>query len=886
MSEPALQHEDRAAASIAMPEPLFMPPQAALPQRLPARLTPLPMQARGVSLRTRAARMLTAGLEAERGHGQLFLWLPVAAGVGAAASFALPFDPSVAALAAAFALMTAITLHAGLRSAVHLPLALLLAAACGGALAAALQARGAPTLLDSDVTTAITGRVEMRDIDADGRVRYLIALEATEAPEIRRPPERVRLVARTGHEPLPIGARLKARARLSALSGPALPRGYDFAFSALQNGIGAYGFLFEAPVELPATAASAGWVLRSVEYARALRDRIAGRIRSVLPGDAGAIAATLAVSDRRGISPEVVDHLRATGLAHILAISGLHMALAAGTLYVGLRRLMALFPSVVESWPVKKIAASGALVAATVYLVLSGASVPTQRAWIMLVIMLVAVLLDRPALTMRNVAIAALVIIVISPSAVAGPGFQMSFAATAALIAAYGGWAGRAERSERSGGAKGFGLLRGAIGFIAGLLVTSLVAGIATGLFSTHHFHRIAAWGTLANLLAMPLMTLVIMPAGLVALLLMPFGLDAWPLKLMGLGLEGVIAAAAWVDSLGGDVVVGQVPLPATATAAAGFLVLVLMRGRLRFAGVLLAALGAMLTLSPFRQAPPDIVIGEDGRLIALLGEGTLASNAERPSAFVFEQWQRALRAPTHEPPVMVRLPRQIDSGDSPVAAAGAASDPPPAGRASIKRAPVNTAPVNGELARSALVEDAAALRAQRIEAQRTLRDLLGHARGAAGRFACRDRGNCVAVLRDTVIAAVDDGAAIGPACDMANLVVVGFPARIDSCRSGAVLVTARTLRRSGALAIRLLPGEARDPADGITSPTMAAAATGRRGKASFAITASLAGVVRPWTIQRYYDWRSGVYETGGATPQDARPNEIGPLEGGPGVLE
>ncbi len=220
----------------------------------------------------------------------------------------------------------------------------------------------------------------------------------------------------------------------------------------------------------------------------------------------------------------------------------------------------------VEGWPVKKLAAAGALVTASAYLLISGGSVATQRAWVMLSIMLIAVILDRPALTMRNVALAAIVIILLSPSAVVGPGFQMSFAATAALIAAYAALSRRkAQRDWTPAPASHMLIVPGWLIWLfkaaLGLAITSLVAGLATGLFSAHHFHRFAGNGLLANMLAMPLVTLVVMPAGLLAMLLMPFGLDQLPLQAMGAGLGGVIAVAHYIDGMGGDVLVGQIPV-------------------------------------------------------------------------------------------------------------------------------------------------------------------------------------------------------------------------------------------------------------------------------------------------------------------------------------
>lgn len=825
-------------------------------------------------LRRKAAARISDAVDRERDHGLGFLFLPVAMGLGAGLYFMAARDPPLPALATGFAgclLAMVITWRNNSGAVRTLGFAVAMVA---GALAAAYEAGQGPVLLDSDVTTTITGVVQTREFDAEGRVRYLIRLSETEQPKIGRPPETIRLVARMAHPPAPVGGWITGRARLSAPSGPVLPGGYDFAFRAFVDGIGAHGFFYNAPRSLEPVAAESGLRDRISESLRRLRETISARIRSVLPGDPGGIAAALSVSDRRGISASTVEALRATGLAHILAISGLHMALAAGTLYVGLRLVLAGFPALTEALPVKKFAAVGALITATAYLLISGGSVPTQRAWLMLSVMLVAVLFDRPALTMRNVALAAIVIILISPSAVAGPGFQMSFAATAALIAAY---AEISRRKSMAGpAAPGAGLHQALPGWLAfaakafiGLAITSLVAGVATGLFSAHHFHRVAGGGLIANLIAMPLVTLVVMPMGLAALLLMPFGLDVMPLQIMGLGLEGVIAAANYVHGLGGDVLVGQIPVHATAMAGFGFVILVFLRTWLRLGGLALIALGGALALPPLAPPNPDLLISEDGRLVGLLGASQLATNAARPSRFVFRQWQTAFRGLAHTPPITEKA--AVTDGQDP----GLLLDP-----------------------------------------------LIAAARDEPSRFHCASRGVCAAHHAGMILVAIDRADLIGAACDRADLAVVAIPVHMKACRSGARLITSRMLRQTGSMSLRAVPNAVGDAipavnagtrpkralitdsaADGAqaailkagslglssrtddepkpqtageeASPNMwasripenhAATPSHRKNsrpvaKPELHLRGAVTGVVRPWTIQRYYDWRSRRYD-------------------------
>ena len=807
----------------AVPQPPDLTP------RPPPRLTVLqsalpaePAQSALAQLRT----VLAPAAARETGRGLLFLFLPVAMGAGAGLHYAAARNPGLIALVCGLVISLVLVMlvsarHTGLARAAGFA-----AAIFAGAIAADIEQRAGALLLDQDVTTGMSGIVEAREFDATGRVRYLIRVLSTADPELGRPPGRVRLVARAQHPPLPVGAMISGRARLSAPSGPVMPGGYDFAFRAFIDGIGAHGFFYRAPEtagpsKAPLAEPQPPARLQAFRLGlRNVREKISARIRSVLPGDPGGIAAALAVSDRRGISQATVDALRATGLAHILAISGLHMALAAGTLYILIRKLLAVVPAVVEAWAIKKFAAIGALLAATAYLMISGGSVATQRAWVMLVIMLVAVLADRPALTMRNVALAAMAIILLTPSAVVGPGFQMSFAATAALISAYAALSARktAERSAPPG------LLAGSVAgrtaaliarAVLGLAITSLVAGLATGLFSAHHFHRLAGNGVLANVLAMPIVTFVVMPAGVLALLTMPFGLDAWPLTLMGKGLEGVIWAARTVQSLGGDIVVGQIPRVATMTAASGLVILVFLRSRLRLGGVVLIMIGGALTLPPLGGAGPDILVSEDGSLVGLAGTDGLATNATRPNAFVFRQWQTALRDKPHVPPVSQKQ-----------------SSPGSRGSAKVEEAVI-------------------------------LEELMSGAETTPSRFVCAGRGVCAAMHRGVRIIAINDAALIGAACDRADLVIVAIPVHMRTCRSGAILVTSRSLRTSGSLALRVGNKPQRSPMDpGQTGPnTKSHGGPNRSGRPELAITAALAGVVRPWTVQRYYDWRSRSYD-------------------------
>lgn len=818
---------------------------------------------------------VAAMLETEAHHGHGLLWVPVALGLGAAAHLAAPRDIAAAAILLPLLATAWLALRLRMAAPGWFPATAFAAAFFAGMAASKVEtARMATTLLDGPVVTTVSGRVVARQATEDGHQRYVIRLERTAEPSIRRPPETVRLLARSAHRPITTGGRIVGLARLMPPSGPVLPGGYDFAFDAYFSGVGAVGFFYGAPAPVvgPEPAAlGRDWVRRGRLELRRLREAVSTRIRAALPGTTGAVAAALIVADRAGIPEPTVEALRQSGLAHILAISGLHMALAGMTFFVALRLAFAAVPRLAEAVAVKKWAAVGALVVATLYLMLSGAAISTQRAWVMMAIMLVAVMLDRPALTLRNVALAAVAIILLSPSAVTGPSFQMSFAATAALIAAYGAWARRRRAGVFDAVPPAGGPLRLLAGFVVGLAATAIIAGAATGLFAAYHFHRVAGYGLIGNVLAMPLVSLIVMPMALITMVVMPFGLEVVPLRLMGEGIDWVLAVAHWVASLGGDMTTGRIARPAMAAMIAGLNILLLMRSALRFAGAALIAvgLGLALALSP---PPPAILISEDGRLAAVTTAAGLASNRSRPSGFVFDQWRRALAVVQHVPPVI---------GDAYSGAAADGPDPSFAAEAAMR----------------------AALRTDIDQATR------------AGHFVCRKAAWCAMVsspapaagtfdapesrrLQDTsgtegvIVITLDNLDHLGAACDLADLVVTPAQIRMRRCRSGAILVTGRSLRRSGALAIDVTPVQ-RATADAATADAATAdnagAATSRiisgagpqeqgtgdgRGRPgeTLVIRSAVGGVVRPWTVQRYYDWRRDAFDFAGRGIEPVRP--------------
>ncbi|KNY17003.1 hypothetical protein AKG11_11880 [Shinella sp. SUS2] len=792
------------------------PDDAPLP--VPAR-DPLARRGRVVMLLTAAGRLRSASetpqtwsaaFAQERAHGHFFLFVPVFLGAGAALWFSAVTDPSLPALLlfAAFAFWPAWRFRHR-EDWTALAAGAILFVPVGMLLAALESARLDTVVLDAPVTTDVSGRVLARESDERGAIRYRIALDTTRDPVLKRPPGVVTLLARSRHAPIPIGGGISGRARLGPPSGPALSGLNDFAFDAYFAGTGAVGYFYQAPRAVAVAEPGAEGRIR--QTVAAWRNNLTEHIRGRIGGDAGAIAAALVTAEQRAISTETVEALREAGLAHVLAISGLNMVLAAGTFLVGARVLMALIPGFSERYPAKKIAAAGALVMVTLYILVSGGAISAVRSWIMICIMLVAVLFGRAAISLRNVALSAIVILAVTPSAVTNPGFQMSYAATLGLVAGYAAWRERPVRREDEGGR--LKLFGGALGrFFGGLLLSSLIGGFSTLIYSIGHFHRIPAYGLAGNLLAMPVISAIVMPFGLIAVLLMPFGLDGVPFAIMGKGIEWMIALSTWVASWKGEIVTGRIPSIAFLLIGFGGGLVCILRTRLRHAGTLLVGIGLAIACFPAGGATPEALVSEDGRLVAILRGETVATNRARPPDFIYAQWRRALRLGELVKPE-IRRSAGLTLEEA-VSTAGAAES-----RNKPRR------------------------RADRQKARAAMASALAAARVGNG-FVCEAKAFCAAVSPSGWrIVTLDDVAFLGTACDAADLVVVSLALRLNACRSGARLVTARHLRRTGALEIH-------PDAEGLSNIFSAAQ-----------ITPAVESLDRPWARHRSYDWRTGSFD-------------------------
>jgi competence protein ComEC len=501
-------------------------------------------------------------------RGALFGWVPVCLAIGIGGYFSLKFEPSVIELSGVALSALIFALIARTSPEHWRPLAFGVMLVCSGVLLAALRAHlVAGPVLEFRYYGPVEGRIVA--IDRSGSDALRLTLDQVVLNRVRpdRTPHRVR-VSLHGDRSNDIiaepGLRVMLTGHLSPPSGPVEPGGFDFQRHAWFARLGAVGYA-RTPLMGVERPQGGMWVFR-------LRMKMSARIQQLLPDDTGGFAAAITTGDRSAISQTALDDLRASNLAHLLAISGLHMGLMSGVVFAALRIALALVPPLALRLPARSIAAAGALVAAAFYLALSGGNIATQRAFIMVAVALVAVMLGRRAISLRSVAIAATIVLILRPEALMGPGFQMSFAATTALVAVFG--------FTRDGN-----IPMGPSWFkpVSAVFISSAVAGLATPPIGAAHFNAIAQFGLMANLASVPLMGVLVIPAAVVAAVLTPLGLEIVGLWIMGLGVDWILFVAHFVAELpqARSYVVGpdELVLP---LLAIGFLTLVLWHGPLR----------------------------------------------------------------------------------------------------------------------------------------------------------------------------------------------------------------------------------------------------------------------------------------------------------------
>jgi competence protein ComEC len=560
-----------------------------------------------------------------------FLWLPVGLGTGVAGYFGLPAEPPLWLGAAGLLVAAALLfwlwwrLPAAARYGCAPALLGAIIVLLGFAVASWRTHLVAAPVLERRGAHVLEATVLLVEDRTRGQ-RLLLGDAVIAGLESHATPVQLRVSTRSPEPAFEPGDRVRVRALLMPPSPPVEPGGFDFARQAYFQRLGAVGYALSAP-ELLLRAEQRGWSLGVA----ALRQSIAERITLAVPGTAGAIGVALLTGLRGALPDQIWDEWAIAGIAHLLSISGLHLALVAGTLFFTVRIALALVPPLALRMPTKKLAALVALFGAFGYLLISGAPVPTQRAFAMTALGLVAIMADRNPFSMRLVAWAAIVVLLLQPESLLGASFQMSFGAVVALIAIYE--TGVAKRRADAGGLDWRLLM-----YVGGIALTTLVASAATTPFSIYHFSRFPTYGIVTNLLAVPLTGIWIMPWGMLGLLLVPVGLDGPCFALMGYGIELIMVAAAFVADLpGAALAVPRPPLAALVATVLGGLWLCLWRTSWRRLGLIGIALGVLLM--PLNR-PPDLLIDGRGEIVAVRrDDGSLALSPWKRDRWITDTW-------------------------------------------------------------------------------------------------------------------------------------------------------------------------------------------------------------------------------------------------------
>jgi competence protein ComEC len=606
-----------AAAAEARIEPAARP-RFLVRQRGPDPVVPRKARVRGLAASFRHA------LE----QRQLFVLLPYAVIAGLVASLVATDPPAPAALiVVGIGIAMALWLA---RKTLTLLRCLAIAAAfwTGFSLLAIHGALVGTPMLRGSVYGTYQARVDgVVAVTAEGR-RIVVSGISPMPPAKPVAFRRARILVKSG-PPLAPGDIISGPIRFYAVPGPAVPNAYDSEFHSYFDGIGAYGDATRA-----VTLVSAGSPTAPDRLIEDVRQTIGARIAAALTDPAQGIARALITGDQTDVTEQARQTMATAGLAHVLSISGLHLTLVAGGVFFVLRLMLALIEPLARRVSVKKIAATGGIVASLGYYAISGGDIAALRSTVMIVLVFGAVLAGRRALTMRNVAIAGLVTIMTDPANVFRPSFQLSFAAVIGLIGIYE----ILERRDPKG--------RGPVGHVAahflGIATTSLIAGAATTLFSIYHFQQTSPLGIVGNLMALPLVGFVMMPAAMLAVLAMPFGFERPFLWVMGWSIDRMLDVAAvvagWSQGLNASPLLTPLALFIGLLALAWFS---FFTNRWRLLGPALAVPAVILFAL---DHPPDVLVSDTTQALAVRGAGGLALVAGKSDSFAVGVWRQTYK--------------------------------------------------------------------------------------------------------------------------------------------------------------------------------------------------------------------------------------------------
>lgn len=564
-----------------------------------------------------------------------FLWCPVFLALGIGLYFSLDFEPPLILsiiiwlIASILLLLVFHTREEGLSKRIVYYLSFALVLITTGFTASNIRTQIVYTpVLEKKVGAAeVTGTIKsIEQLEGKKGSRIILGNVSIENLAAEKNPRLIRLQVRADENLAP-GQKIKGLSGLNPPSSAVLPGAFNFRRYLYFQSIGAVGFFYRAPEII-----EEGAVHSSLST---LRQKIALRIESILPPREAGFVTALITGQRKGISDIDQKAMRDAGLAHILAISGLHVGFVAGALFFTLRLAMAAIPALALQYPIKKIAAIAAMCGALFYMALAGATIPTQRAVLMSGIVFLAIILDRTPISLRLVAFSGFVILLTAPESLLSASFQLSFAAVVSLIAFYEAtrkyWA---VLYQRSGIPNKVGL------YFLGVIVTTIIASLATAPFSVFHFQHVSALGSISNLAVVPIIAFWVMPCAILTMVLMPLGIEQPALYAMGAGTTQILNVAHWSANLPGAIYNSrEIAFSAFVVFVIACLIVILWRGRGKLIAIPL--LFFAITLGA-KHKTPDIMVSTDHDLFAFkTTKSEIYTTTLRANKFTRENWER-----------------------------------------------------------------------------------------------------------------------------------------------------------------------------------------------------------------------------------------------------
>ncbi len=531
------------------------------------------------------------------------MWIPVLFAIGIGSYFALPFEPPIYFIISIIcSLLLTIYFYKNNQLICFICIALLIVALGFANIEFRTKfiAHNMPFVPTQKLY--LSGKIENIDINYRQKQRIILSqIKNYDGQELKG---KYRLTLIMGNKNLKIGDCVELVANISQPFKASLVNGYQFDRKLFFEKINATGFVSSSALPIDCKNKH----ISSNNFVAKIRENITNKITKSMPAEQASIAAALIAGNKNLMSAKLTNAYRNSGLAHFLSISGLHMTMIAGLAFFLVRLFMALVPALTLNYNSKKVAAVFSIFIATVYLIISGAHIPTQRAYITTIVVLIAVLLNREAISMRTLALAALFVLIISPQALISASFQMSFAAVTALIAFYEKFAGRIYRFVNNEYASSLGrIIRVLIAYIGGIIITDFVASLATLPFAIYHFNKIALYTTATNLMAGPIIGFVVMPFILFSLILMPLGLQAIALAPVGWGIAQINKITFYISGLEDSTLeVASFPLWGFLTIIFGGVWLCLWRKKWRFWGLLVIITGIF---SLVFVKTPDVIV-------------------------------------------------------------------------------------------------------------------------------------------------------------------------------------------------------------------------------------------------------------------------------------